>query len=159
LHFKTEAWTFTLTSQSPTKTMPRPKRPLSEADPNANNNAQPNAKNPKRIHASASRPAKPAPPEKAKPNLPKKHPNISVSIAERFSSDDSLGWRLLSTYPDPRVKELKELLSERALPKTGRKDALVARLEEYDDQHPSTERKLVMTTKTRCVDSRCQSVP
>jgi hypothetical protein len=95
---------------------------------------------PKRIHASASRPAKPAPPEKAKPNLPKKHPNISVSIAERFSSDCP-GWRLLSTYPDLQVKELKELLSERALPKTGRKDELVALLEEYDDQHPSTERK------------------
>lgn len=107
--------------------MPRAKRPLSEADPNANKNAQPKAKAPKRLQTYE--------------RTEKKHPNVTVSIAETVPLQKSHD-EARKDLPRPPGQRAGELLSERGLPKTGRKDVLVERLEEHDKQHPSTEKKI-----------------
>ena len=49
---------------------------------------------------------------------------------------------MVYTYVDLNMSQLKELLDERKLPKSGRKDDLVTRLEEWDEKNPSSEKRV-----------------
>ncbi|ORY10615.1 hypothetical protein BCR34DRAFT_343874 [Clohesyomyces aquaticus] len=154
--------------------MPRAKRPLSEADPNASTrSSRTRSKAPKLQEKQSGGPdqqeteqksnekQKDSSPEKEENNenandspvQPKistsrhkslqvyeEHP-IDASIAERFE-DRSYMMRIIKTYNDLHIPELKELLAERALRISGKKSDLVSRLVQWDDQHPSGEKKV-----------------
>lgn len=50
--------------------------------------------------------------------------------------------RIIQTYPDLQISEMKELLNERGLKISGKKAELIERLEKWDEEHPSGARKV-----------------
>lgn len=71
---------------------------------------------------------------------PKAHLEIAASTAERFQNRHPALMRFIKTYEDLQKDEMKELLTERGLKVSGRKDELIERLEGWDEEHP--ERKV-----------------
>ncbi|KAL9615928.1 MAG: hypothetical protein Q9160_009140 [Pyrenula sp. 1 TL-2023] len=99
----------------------------------------PSKKDPKLIHTNPNCPVKKAEDDDETSNG---HPEIDVSIAERFKNP-SLGMiRVIQTYPDLQMSEMKELLNERSLKVSGKKAELIERLEKWDEEHLIGARKI-----------------
>lgn len=127
--------------------MARPKRPLSQIDPNAPvTSGQPKSKAAKLANSKPSQTTNIAdhgkhyikrPPKRR----PGEHPEIDKDIAERFEKRGP-SFRIIETYKHLQVAELKELAGERGLKLSGKKDDLIDRLESYDEEHPSGKKKV-----------------